>query len=554
MENKKTNIIKKKLWFIVFGAAFLVANGIAVALTTKWEANQWGGLLLGNIIFLITVFYLVGIFKLTKRLFSTDYSVSSMRPTQAIESVDKRTVVDSSVSILTENKVDKFYRISFLGMAVITFVLPFLFMIHVPDSPHAWDYFVIFNSTTELQGHSFASLPNTASRLGYFLRYPNNQFLGILFNRFFAPFADNLQLKVWAVTAVSALFTSVGISSTSLLVKSLSGKRQALLYNFVAVGFIPFYFYGAQLYSDTLTLPLVALAALFFIYAVKSSRLSKQILWYFFASLIGVIGYEFKPTAVIVIIAGFFFLAVNKKWKQLLIVLPLFIVLFAGGHELVKTTIASEPAFSEQANERHNLPLMHWIAMSWSPTNKTGGFNKKIRLYSESFPTYEAKKEADTQLFLNNIKKMGPIGIIRQIGRKLGYTWTFSDLNSSYYTYYHENQIVHRYFDYLDIGANHEGNVTGWFMLKAAQTLYWIALVVLMWKEIWSLLAHKKNWKNPWFVPALSVVGLSIFLILWEANSRYLYHFAPLMIALATVNLVKIVSKSKAPNNIPTEN
>lgn len=38
-----------------------------------------------------------------------------------------------------------------------------------------------------------------------------------------------------------------------------------------------------------------------------------------------------------------------------------------------------------------------------------------MRLYSESFPTYEAKKEADKQLFIDNLKKMGPVGVVRQI-------------------------------------------------------------------------------------------------------------------------------------------
>lgn len=115
-------------------------------------------------------------------------------------------------------------------------------MIHVPDSKHAWDYFVIFNSTTELHGQSFGLLPETASRLGYFLRYPNNQFLGILFNQVFSPFAGSVELKMWVVTAVSALLTSLGVLAGTLSVKALSGKRHALLYNVCALGFLPFTF------------------------------------------------------------------------------------------------------------------------------------------------------------------------------------------------------------------------------------------------------------------------------------------------------------------------
>lgn len=527
---------KKGFCLALMIGIFLLINGIAISLTQVWNADHIIALLLGNILLIAAYFYFVGIYKLSKKLF---------------DSKNKNETTDKSVSkieLLTDLSVTKYYRISFWLVALLTFILPFLFMIHVPDSKHAWDYFVIFNSTTELHGQSFGLLPETASRLGYFLRYPNNQFLGILFNQVFSPFAGSVELKMWVVTAVSALLTSLGVLAGTLSVKALSGKRHALLYNVCALGFLTFYVYGAQLYSDTITLPFVSFSLLFFIYAIKSQKITQQVLWYFLATVLAVIGYEFKPTVLIVLIAVLIFLGLNKKWKQLLLLLPMFAILFVGGHFMVKATIATEPAFSQEANERRNLPMMHWIAMSWSPTNKTGGFNKKVRLYSESFPTYEAKKEADKQLFIDNLKKMGPVGIVRQIGRKLAYTWLYGDLNSSFYTYHHENKFINRYFDYLSgtsFSLDGPGNITGWFMLKAVQTLYWIGLVVLLWRQIWRILISKRNWSNPWFIPALAFVGLSFFLILWETNSRYLYQFAPVMIALASLGLIDKQFKKK---------
>nr|WP_323851095.1 glycosyltransferase family 39 protein [Lactococcus cremoris] len=519
---------------------FILINGIAVSITKSWNSDHIIALVLGNLLLVAAYFYFIGIFRLSKKLFAPK---NEMEITD--ESVSK---IESKSFLLTDLSVKKYYQISFWAVALVTFILPFLFMIHVPDSKHAWDYFVIFNSTTELHGQSFGLLPETASRLGYFLRYPNNQFLGILFNQIFSPFAEDVQLKMWVVTAVSALLTSLGVLAGTLSVKALSGKRHAILYNVCALGLLPFYVYGAQLYSDTITLPFVSFGLLFFIYAIKSDKLNRQILWYFLATLLTVLGYEFKPTVLIVLIAALVFLGLNKKWKQLLLLIPMFALLFVGGHFMVKATIATEPAFSQEANERHNLPMMHWIAMSWAPSNKTGGFNKKIRQYSESFPTYEAKKEADKQLFIDNIKKMGPAGIVRQIGRKLSYTWLYGDLNSAFYTNHHENKFINCYFDYLSgtsFSLDGPGNITGWFMLKAVQTLYWIGLVVLLWRQIWRILSRKKNWSNPWFVPALAFVGLSFFLILWETNSRYLYQFAPVMIALASLGLIDNQFKKK---------
>ncbi|MCT0451003.1 glycosyltransferase family 39 protein [Lactococcus cremoris] len=531
---------KKRFCLTLMIGLFILINGIAVSITKSWNSDHIIALVLGNLLLVAAYFYFIGIFRLSKKLFAPK---NEMEITD--ESVSK---IESKSFLLTDLSVKKYYQISFWAVALVTFILPFLFMIHVPDSKHAWDYFVIFNSTTELHGQSFGLLPETASRLGYFLRYPNNQFLGILFNQIFSPFAEDVQLKMWVITAVSALLTSLGVLAGTLSVKALSGKRHAILYNVCALGLLPFYVYGAQLYSDTITLPFVSFGLLFFIYAIKSDKLNRQILWYFLATLLTVLGYEFKPTVLIVLIAALVFLGLNKKWKQLLLLIPMFALLFVGGHFMVKATIATEPAFSQEANERHNLPMMHWIAMSWAPSNKTGGFNKKIRQYSESFPTYEAKKEADKQLFIDNIKKMGPAGIVRQIGRKLSYTWLYGDLNSAFYTNHHENKFINCYFDYLSgtsFSLDGPGNITGWFMLKAVQTLYWIGLVVLLWRQIWRILSRKKNWSNPWFIPALAFVGLSFFLILWETNSRYLYQFAPVMIALASLGLIDNQFKKK---------
>ncbi len=523
---------KRTVFYALVAGIFILINGIALVITPKWHPDHVVALLLGNLLLIGALFYFVYVYKLACRL---------KQPIPALENAAKSDLAVNQPFGLTEMQVQVGYRKTFVLLLVLSFVLPFFFMIHVPDSPHAWDYFVIFNSTTALQGHSFENLPMTPDRLGYFLRYPNNQFLGILFNKLFAPFAGNIQLKMWIVTAVSALLTTVGTLAGSLVVKSLSGKRPAMLYNVMAMGFIPFYLYGAQLYSDTVTLPFVSLSLLFFCYALKAVTQTQWYLWLAVGTLFAVVGFQFKPTVLIVLLAVLGYLLLNKKWSSLLVLFCFLVVGFVGTHQLVKTTVANEPAFSKAANDRYNLPMSHWLAMSWSPENKTGGFNKKIRLYSESFPNYAAKDKADKALLRDNFKTMGFGGVVRQIGRKLSYMWPFGDLNAAFYTYRHENPLVKRYFDYIDRGTKPQGNITGWFMLKAVQTIYWVFLVILLWREIWWLLSKKKNWANLWFIPALAFFGLSVFLILWETNSRYLYHFAPLMIALAAQNLTRLL-------------
>lgn len=495
---------------------WLLINGLAVGLSGHLTGDHIAALLLGNVILIAMMVYLIWLFRLNGKL-----------------------------EQFSDARIELWQRRSFYLLGLVMFVLPFFFMIHLPETLHKWDYFTIFNVTTTLHGAEFSSSNLSELAYHYFLRYPNNQFFGIVFNVLFAPFAKSVFLKNVMVTGFASLMLTLGMLATSRLVVKLSGKRLAFLFDVAASGFIPFYVYGAQLYTDTLTLPFVAGASLFFVNAYQAKCRKKQWGWLILAVFVTAVGYAFKPTVAIDFIAALVFLVINRKWRRALVILLVFGGFFVGQHVMVKSVIATQPGYTQEMQERYNFPMMHWIMMSWSPKADKGGFNLELRQYTQSIPGKAAKNRADQQLFLDNLRAMGIGGVIRQIGRKLAYTWTYSDLDSSFYTYRHENPLFYRYFDYLPQGAKRgTGNFIGWFMLKAAEMLYWIPLVLLLWKQIFSQLFSPRKWGNPWGFLMIAVFGLSVFLILWEANSRYLFSFLPLMVAIAVYQLNQLQLKN----------
>ncbi|MDG6126149.1 ArnT family glycosyltransferase [Lactococcus formosensis] len=507
----------KIFWSLIFGLIWLGTNIYVIMETPVWSEKYITAFILGNICMFIAAAYMVFIYRSVKK-----------------------------IDTLTESKIQHYYKMSMwiLGLAVL--LVPFFFIIHVPDTAHDWDFFVIFRDTMQLGGRSFANLPMTEDELLYFLRYPNNQFFGIVYNTLFAPFTTNLS-RIIATTVVAAILTSISVLGGSLIIKKISNLKMALIYNLVAFGFIPFYLYGAQLYTDTATLPFVIFGLLFMIYALQSEKTSKMIIWWIAACLVVFFGYSIKPTVFIPMIAVFCFLVLNRKWKKLLIMVPVAALLFVGVHQGVKAVIANEPAFSEQANDRYNLPMIHWVTMSFDPINKYGGFNPDVLAYSQSFTDVASKKEGIKHRFIENLKEMGVPGVLVQLWRKIMYTWFNGDLSNFFYTYLHSNPFIFRYFDWTSF-APEEGNITGWLLIKAAQTLYWLAIVPLMWYEIF--LGIFKKHKTEWFIVGLSMAGLTGFLLLWEANSRYLYNFAPIMLILATMGLVDFIQRNRRKNGI----
>jgi hypothetical protein len=498
-----------------FAVIWLGMNIYVISQTPRWSEKYITAFILGNLCLFASAAYIVFIYKVAVKIFS--------KPDR-----------------FGENQIQKFYQKTLWILGLAALIIPFFFIVSVPYSAHNWDFFEIFVNTSYLHGRGFSNLPMTENQLLYFLRYPNNQLFGIVSNVLFAPFGTTA--KIWVETGLSAVLTSISVVSGSLIVKNIASEKIALLYNIGAFGFVPFYLYGAEFYTDTASLPFGMIGFLFIIYALKAEKWQKQGIWWILASLVISIGYAIKPTVFILMIAVVAFLVWNRKWRQLFIMLPVAAVLFIGVHEGVKAVISSDPAFSQEANNRYNLPLEHWVAMSFAPENEYGGFDPKVLAYSESFPNVAAKKKADIKLFLSNLKKQGVPGVVLQLGRKIDYTWFNGDLSDFFYTYHHQNPLVFRYFDWTAFAPN-EGNVTGWLLIKAAQTLYWLALVPLMWYEIFVALFKKKG--SFWFVPALSMVGLTAFLLIWEANSRYLYNFAPLMIMLAVMGLIDFLKRRK---------
>ncbi|MCL2858818.1 MAG: glycosyltransferase family 39 protein, partial [Streptococcaceae bacterium] len=511
----------KILWLILFCLIFLGFNAYVISQTPQWTEKYITSYILGNLIFLITAGYMVLIYRLIRKI---NHS----------EKYD-------------DAKIKKYYGWSLAILCVALLLVPFFFMVHVPDSAHDWDYFVVFRNAVTLQGNSFSHLPMTYNELDYFLRYPNNQFFGIIVNALLSPFRND-QARVLVLTTLSAVLTTLSVLSGSLIVKKIASLKTALLFNLIAFGFVPFYIYGAEFYTDTASIPFVMLGLLFMIYAVKSETRTKSILWWVLASITVFTGFAIKPTVVFPMIALFVFLIINKKWRKVVLFLPISAILFFGVQTGVKAIIAQDPAFTAQANKRYNLPMMHWITMSMSPINQYGGFNPQILEYSLSFSDKASKAEADKALLIKNLKEMGPLGIGKQLWRKISYTWVNGDMSDFFYTYRHSNPFVFRYFDWTAFNSN-EGNITGWLLVKGAQILYWMAIAPLMFWQLGKHVFRPKNWKSDWFIPALSMFGLTVFLLIWEANSRYLYNFSPIILMLASKGLMDITSKKTKENN-----
>lgn len=504
---------KRQLAIIGFVCLFILSNFLLLVHGPKLTGWLLIGYIIGNIIFLLILLYMIFIYHIV-------------------------------VTPLSNNKVKKYCRISFVILTIALLTLPFVFMLHVPTTNHNWDFFHIYNHISYLRGRSFTHLPMTQYEQLYYLHYSNNQFFGLILNRAFSIFSTN-QTRILAMTAVSTFLTTIAVLSGSFLIKKLSDSKSVLIYNLVALGFLPFYFYGAELYTDSASLPFVVLTALFTICALKTNKVTLQFLYWGLAGAIGFLGFFIKPTVVFSLIAAILFLLLNRKWKKLAIMLPTLLFLFLVVNNEVKNFLHTEPSFSAANNTRYNLPDAHWITMSFAPKNTTGGFYRPVLDYSMSFPNKAEKQKADLRLLAKNLKQEGILGFFLQIGRKIIYTYGWGDLQALHYTQQHQNPIVSKLFDWVykdELTKTFSvGNFYGYLLLFIAQEFYWFSILFFLIYSIFFIVF--KKYKDESFVLSLSTLGLMFFLLIWEANARYLYNFSPILIILSSLGMLKLSEK-----------
>ena len=399
----------------------------------------------------------------------------------------------------------------------------------------SWDYGVVLRSSLELARDG--SLTDTA----YFSRYPF-QVYPLLYMTFFMKLihARTMAAACGVSYVLNIIHILVALYGAFFVGKLLHGKRFGLKILLFCMCSAPLFLYASICYTDTLALPFPVWTLALWLYARKMPALTKQQKWkktalYVGSGMMAGFGLRIKSIAAIGLIALMIFLLFDRTeqiserkegkntpafWQRpaaqkcmtFLLLLLGFLMIVVGS-----SLIARAAGYGDMHDDRYTYPMTHWFMMG-ANRETTGGYYAEDDLFTRSLPSYEERQKQTAARFVERIRMDGVSGYLSflmdkleamlctgnyQVGGKLAQ----HPLISHPMLEAPNSLLVRLYMDYQ----------------QAFQAVVLLSLLMGM-----IFLARRRDgWA--FRLTVMMLIGVVLFLLLWEGKARYLLFLVPVI-------------------------
>lgn len=401
-----------------------------------------------------------------------------------------------------------------------------------------WDVGIIDGTVSELLKSHWTSVGEWYS--SYFSWYPNNIFL------------------LWctavlrAVEAGFGLFNSSAFSRVELLITCcitimtsylmyrvlciLTSWRMALCGWLLCMTYIAISPWTIVFYSDSIGL--IVPIGIFYLY-LKEPKTSCAIKWKWpLLGFLSGIAYILKPQTFIVSIAIVLihFSLESSRDKRIWISTIMCVIAFSVAIFIPSIQKKTLPL---NIDAEQKFGLAHFFMMGLN-SETDGVYSQDDVEFSKSFLTVSERTAADISRAKDRLEAYGLIGYIKHIRNKIlvtyadgSFAWTregeFWSEDYPKVNHFVSNRIRSIYCgSYLEV----------W---RTYSQVFWLGLLFF---SVFSIF-DKSAYKNKVLVLQLSLFGLFLFELLFEARARYIYTYAPIYLILAMVGINSLLNITK---------
>lgn len=289
-------------------------------------------------------------------------------------------------------------------------------------------------------------------------------------------------------------------------------------------------------YTDTYVIFLPILT--FYLYITLKPFKKNRLRW-FLIGFCGFLGYTIKPTAIIVLIAiiilevwKFFGKFHRKDLLQKIIIIVLLIssilpVYLINGYFKTITQIGIDK------NQRFGF--LHYAMVGQNPETQ-GVYSDKDMNFSASFYTNDERDKGNLSIIKQRLADFGLVGYKKFLGKKA--LVNFSD---GTFAWNIEGNFIYQKIEKDNYFATFLRSIyypDGKFykIFELSVQLLWFVVLIL-------LLGLGLLWKNPdkkSMTVVLTLLGISLFVMIFEARARYLYSYTPFFMIGACIGLQKL--------------
>ncbi len=440
----------------------------------------------------------------------------------------------------------------------LTFIVIFIVQCIIAKLTYAhygWDCeVVITNGLALVRGETFKS--------EYFTQYPNNIAI-LLITKYILLIAKmfteiELNNAFYIMIIFNIIMVDIAALFTFLTCKKLLGNKGAY---FSLIFIIPLIILSPYIiipYTDTITMafPITILYIYMEIKELPNKSIKKKIL-IFLEGFLSAMGFLIKPTVIIVTLAiliiEILYIKMSKL-KKVKIIEPIAIcVLFILGFSLA---YSSHSYFKEKnlgqliSKEQYydnSIPITHFLMIGMqerdneteSPgKNKTyyGNYSSEDKKLTKSIIGYREKEKYNLQIVKQRLIDFGFTGYIKFLYNKAN--WILCDGTFFYgcegswvqEDYYEKSQIGRFFQQFINKNTEQYQRITANIMQTA-----WILVTIGL---ICSFCRKNNNSIN---IAKFSIIGIILFILIFEGRSRYLINYIPMFILVGTYGLRNIL-------------
>ena len=367
----------------------------------------------------------------------------------------------------------------------------------------------------------------------YFATYSNNAAISIV-----------LSLPLWiagqlgkdvpytVLVYLSVLLVNLACFVCMLCVRRLTKSRVTWIFALVlCTAWIGLSLIITVPYSDTFAIlfPILAL------YVYLCRKLPPFIQW-MLISMLCLLGASIKPTVLIILLAFVLVSGVQqvlycrgrKQWKRVLIVLAALIIGAAPGYLWNRAAIRY---MAGDANPQQQHTIAHFLMMGMNG-DTYGGHDTEDVAYSSSFATNRERTKANLARAWERVSSRGFAENLRFFATKTYKAFCDGTMAQSKSFLMMEVPVRDDWWGTLLARIFYaEGDYNAVF--QTVQQILWLCILLLLPVAMFGVARRQKITA----ILAVTVLGLGLYLLLFEVWPRYLYLYTPIFVVLAAIGL-----------------
>lgn len=432
---------------------------------------------------------------------------------------------------------NKKLNVIFVIMISVMFIIQLVIGLSLMSEPVTdWNVINEISRSYAVNGNMDNIYENLPYNKNYLARYTNNNGIVILFSFYYRLiYLIFGTIPLEAPVILNTVFITASVLFVFFIAKKAFGNFHALVVAIICFMFLPFYTYCPYFYTDSVSMPFCILSIYLFICGYSSKKTVSKIFLFLFCGVTCAIGFVLKGSVIIVLVAVIAYMIYKGEIKKIFLGSGTVIAGFLALTVAFNGFVASLNIASKETVYEEQYPITHWIMMG---LKGNGGFDIDDSLFTRKAGNYDEKKAANIEVIKQRLSNYGVLGLLKHFAIKADFTWN----DGTYYIDHHiyKNPYSRNFLHELILKDGTYNNV--FYDVSSGMQLL---MLIMMCVSFFSCIRRPRL--DYITLMHIIVFGVFIFFLVWEARSRYIFNFTPILIVIWADGIIRIADRLKKP-------